>query len=213
MKLLLSNILLFLLFISIKGHIVLNYPQGSEEFNAGEGITIEWEVIVNHGPGSIELLYSDNGGVDWKEIVIGIDNSIVTYRWIVPNMETSNARIKVIQVNTGANYEDASDDFTISSITDIGENEINPHSFKLNNPYPNPFNNRSVISFELPGRSNIQLLVYDLLGRKIETLINEVLAEGKYNFNWNASAVSSGTYIVFLKSETSVESKKIILLK
>jgi len=212
-KLLLSNILFFLLCNSIIGHVLLNYPEGNEVFIAGEEITIEWEVLVYHGPGSFELFYSDNGGLEWKKIVDGIDNSILAYNWIIPNIETTNAKIKVIQVNTDTIYEHYTKDFTISLATDIGKFESIPYSFKLNNPYPNPFNNRSVISYELSNRGNVQLLIYDMLGRKIETLIDEIHAEGEYNFNWNASSLSSGTYIVFLKSKTSIASKKIILMK
>lgn len=213
MKILLSKIIFFLLFYSINGHVVLHYPQGSEVFISGEEIIIEWEVLADHGPASFELLYSDNGGISWEIIVNGISEIITTYNWIVPNMETLNARIKVIQVNSDMNYEYNSNNFTISSVTDIGDSETVPYSFKLDNPYPNPFNNRSVISFELSSSGNIQLLIYDLLGRKIEVLINEVRAEGKYNFSWNASTLSSGTYIVFLKSETYSESKKVIHMK
>lgn len=213
MKLLLSIILFFLLFNSIIGHVLLTYPAGNEVFIAGEEITIEWEVLVNHGPGSFELLYSDNGGVDWKVISDGIDNSILIYNWIIPNIETTNAKIKVIQVNAGTNYEHYTNDFTISLATDIREFKSIPYTFKLKNPYPNPFNSRSVISFQLSNSGATQLLIYNMLGQKIETLINEILIEGEYNYNWDASTLSSGTYIVFLKSETSIASKKIILMK
>lgn len=213
MKILFSNILFFLFFYSIDGHVILNYPVGNEIFIAGEEITLEWVVAVYHGPASFELLYSDNGGDSWEIIVSGISESITSHNWIVPNMVTTTGRIKVIQVNTGVNYDYNSSDFSITTPTTIGESEIVEYSFNLNNPYPNPFNNRSVISFELTSSGNVQLLIYDLLGRKVETLINEVRSEGKYNFSWNASTLSSGTYILILKSESYIKSKKLILMK
>lgn len=213
MKLLLSIIVFFLLLDSIIGHVLLNYPKGGELFTAGTEITIEWDVIVYHGPASFDLLYSDDGGVSWEEISIGINENNSTYNWIVPNLESTKARIKVLQVNTGTNYLSDSDNFTIRTATNIGESEITPYSFKLNNPYPNPFNSRSVISFQLSKSGASQLLIYNMLGQKIETLINEVLTEGEYNYNWDASPLSSGTYVVFLKSGSFTESKNIILMK
>ena len=62
-----------------------------------------------------------------------------------------------------------------------------PQEFKLCQNYPNPFNPNTVISFDLPAPSNVNLTVFNVLGQKVTTLIDEPLAAGTHDVNWDAS--------------------------
>lgn len=92
------------------------------------------------------------------------------------------------------------------------QNEI-PDEFNLSQNYPNPFNPATNISFEVPSATNVVLEIYDMLGRKVDELVNSNLAAGNYNMIWNAEAFSSGIYFYTLKAGDFNETKKMVLLK
>lgn len=88
-----------------------------------------------------------------------------------------------------------------------------PKTFSLSQNYPNPFNPNTTIKFDLPVSGLIKLSVYDILGREIETLINEDLKAGTYLVNWNASNYPSGIYFYRIETRDFTETKKMILIK
>jgi N-acetylneuraminic acid mutarotase len=88
-----------------------------------------------------------------------------------------------------------------------------PKTFRLEQNYPNPFNPSTTIRYQLPVASEVKLEVYDVLGKKIATLVNERQSAGSYQVVWNASGLSSGTYFYRLQAGTFVETKKMIMVK
>jgi len=92
------------------------------------------------------------------------------------------------------------------------ESEI-PLSFSLDQNYPNPFNPSTTIRYSIPQYSNVVIKVYDVLGNEIETLVSEDKSVGTYEITWYAQNLPSGIYFYQLKSESFVETKKMLLLK
>lgn len=88
-----------------------------------------------------------------------------------------------------------------------------PTEYALAQNYPNPFNPVTTIQIALPQAGHTMLRVYDLLGREVAVLVNESLAAGRYTVQFNASELSSGTYIYTLTSGGIRLSKRMILLK
>ncbi len=92
-----------------------------------------------------------------------------------------------------------------------------PEKFNLYQNYPNPFNPQTKIKFEVPKASFTKLIIYDLLGREVATLVNEELKPGTYEADWSAtgggSNFSSGVYFYKIISGDFVELKKMILIK
>ena len=86
-------------------------------------------------------------------------------------------------------------------------------SFNLAQNYPNPFNAATQIEYTLPNTAYVIIKIYDVLGREIETVVNEQKAEGKYRVLWNASKYSSGIYIYRLQAGDFIETKKMVLLR
>ncbi len=104
-----------------------------------------------------------------------------------------------------------------SSITGVEDLQEFPSTFALNQNFPNPFNPSTTIRFSLPHASNVRLTVYNLLGQKIEELINEQLSPGLKQVTWNATA-PSGMYLCTLEAEDGTgqrfrETKRMLLLK
>ncbi|MCL5029425.1 MAG: T9SS type A sorting domain-containing protein [Bacteroidetes bacterium] len=102
--------------------------------------------------------------------------------------------------------------------TDVINSQTLPKEFVLEGNYPNPFNPSTTIKFELPRRQNVELNIYNMLGDKVRTLVNNVLSSGENKIVWdgkddNNSVVSSGVYIYTLRMEDKIYSGKMILLK
>jgi len=78
----------------------------------------------------------------------------------------------------------------------VDENVIIPIQYALYLPFPNPFNPITTIEFSIPRSGVVTLNIYDVLGRKVETILNEYKDIGHYNMQWNASNVPSGIYFI-----------------
>lgn len=110
-------------------------------------------------------------------------------------------------------------DYQFTMATDIDDDNSNlPTAYALNQNYPNPFNPSTTISFDLPERSNVRLEIYNLLGQKIATLIDQTLAAGEYKVAWGGKnsagqPIASGIYIYRLLADDFLQTKKMLLLK
>ena len=92
-------------------------------------------------------------------------------------------------------------------------NKAIPAEFALNQNYPNPFNPGTTIEYHLPEKSFVSIKVYNLLGKEVESLVNENKAEGIHKVYFDASRLSSGVYFYKLRTGKFVEIKKMTLLK
>ena len=93
-----------------------------------------------------------------------------------------------------------------------------PDEFTLHQNYPNPFNPVTQIRYDLPEKSNVTLLIYDILGREVATLLNGELEPGYHSVIWNGQnkmgqAVSAGLYLYIIQAGEFRQTKKMVLLK
>ena len=93
-----------------------------------------------------------------------------------------------------------------------------PQEYALHQNYPNPFNPETIISLDLPLEGRARLCVYNILGRKVITLLDEELTAGTHTVLWDGAdesgqAVASGIYLYRLETETVTLSRKMMLLK
>ncbi|MBT8378518.1 MAG: S8 family peptidase [Ignavibacteria bacterium] len=88
-----------------------------------------------------------------------------------------------------------------------------PQNYNLSQNYPNPFNPSTNIQFAIPQSSFVTLEVFNALGESIGVLVSEELNAGTYNYDWNASDITSGIYFYRLQTAEFVETKKMILMK
>ena len=85
--------------------------------------------------------------------------------------------------------------------------------YALEQNYPNPFNPSTTLKYQIPQNGFVTLKVYDILGKEVATLVNEVKTQGRYEVNFNASNLASGVYLYRLNVNDYVDVKKMILLK
>ncbi|MBU0560439.1 MAG: T9SS type A sorting domain-containing protein [Bacteroidetes bacterium] len=108
--------------------------------------------------------------------------------------------------------------YPAANITGVSEELEMPNEFKLLQNYPNPFNPSTVIEFTLPKFQQVSLVIYDILGRSVKTLVNEERHAGQHRVTWNSTnnlglAVSSGVYFYEMKTSDMVKVRKMMLLR
>ena len=88
-----------------------------------------------------------------------------------------------------------------------------PKSFSLYQNYPNPFNPTTNIKLDVSKSGLVKIVVYDVSGREVSTIVNEPMQSGSYTVDFNASGLSSGVYFYSLITGGYSETKKMILIK
>ncbi|MCP4633592.1 MAG: T9SS type A sorting domain-containing protein [candidate division Zixibacteria bacterium] len=101
-----------------------------------------------------------------------------------------------------------------ASSTYIGSERDNLNcDYTIHGNYPNPFNALTVISYSLKYPANVSIDIYDILGRHVETLVNNKNKAGRHTIHWNASDYSSGVYFYKLTANDKILTKRMMLLK
>jgi len=96
----------------------------------------------------------------------------------------------------------------------VGEDRSDlPKTFTLSQNYPNPFNPSTAISYQLPASNLVTLKIFDILGREITTLVNEVKTPGEYSVQWDPQGQASGVYFYTLRAGDFVATRKLVLLR
>ncbi|MGN8225615.1 T9SS type A sorting domain-containing protein [Gracilimonas sp. BCB1] len=161
------------------------------------------------------LLYMNNG--EMNEIIATGENKSQVY---VPT-EVAWQEVEKVGVVI-ANYSNSGSTREIQLLVGKEGNTITirdpeytdlPNSVKVYQNYPNPFNPETTISFELPRSAFVELTVYDITGRKVQTLTAQDFRLGSYSIPFNAQGLSSGVYFYRLKINDEVFTKKMTLLK
>jgi hypothetical protein len=98
-------------------------------------------------------------------------------------------------------------------VTGIEKHQELPGSFALSQNYPNPFNPTTTITYEIPKALQVRLTVYDILGREVQTLVNEMKQPGRYETTFNASKLASGVYLYRLRAGGFVGTKKLLVIR
>lgn len=97
--------------------------------------------------------------------------------------------------------------------TGVNDKTNIPKEFKLEQNFPNPFNPTTTISYSIKEKSQVRLSIYDILGREVDVLVDEVQDAGNYNVNFSSFNFASGIYFYKLRAGNFIDVKKMILLK
>jgi predicted acyl esterase len=96
---------------------------------------------------------------------------------------------------------------------DLREGTESPYEYSLSQNYPNPFNPATIIEYTLAGKNLVTVKIFDILGREINTLVNEVKDAGNYEVLFDGSKLSSGVYFYTIKSGNFTDAKRMLLVK
>jgi hypothetical protein len=127
----------------------------------------------------------------------------------VEKAQTYTYRIKAYKDSAESDY---SNEASII-LTGVKEESEIPIEYSISQNYPNPFNPTTQIKFALPKKALTKITIYDLLGREIQTLINNELEAGYHEIKIDANDLQSGVYFYRIQAEDFIHSKKMILMK
>ena len=151
------------------------------------------------------IFISDNKASTWLQYNMGLTSNIYIYDFVVAGDN--------ILAGTSQGVWIRSINDTVTT-TAVNESKImNPTVFMLFQNYPNPFNPITIIKYDLPKAGRVTLKIYDVLGRKVATLINEEKPAGRYQVEFNGSSFASGVYFYRIQAGNYSSVKKMILLK
>jgi hypothetical protein len=171
------------------------------------GVKLNWETeteVNNYGFEIHRSAQNDN----WEEIGFveghGNSNSPKKYSFIDNGIVTGNYFYRLKQIDNDGTY-----DYSKVIEINFGTSQV----YALNQNYPNPFNPVTSISFQIPTKSSVTLKVYDIVGKEVATLVDEVKEAGSYIMSFNGSGLASGFYIFKLQANDFVEIRKMVLMK
>jgi hypothetical protein len=186
------------------------------------------------------IYYSSDGGVNWLQTLSGINVRTLLANDSIVIAGTSMNGV-LVSTNHGQTWKNKNDNLPISNIASlqfsngyviagtngrsvwkrplseiIGIQNISteiPSKYSQSQNYPNPFNPTTNIKFSIVNSGEVKLVVYDIQGREVQTLVNESLKPGTYEAAFDGSQFTSGVYFYKLITDGFTETKKMILIK
>jgi len=158
------------------------------------------------------VFISRDGGKNWQYNDYGIPDSLLAN---VLHLFLDHEETLYANISTGTGIYLYRLDKTIGTGTSSNEsgNSGLPESVELHQNYPNPFNPVTVIEYDISEPMEVTLRVYDVMGRLVDTLVDQMVSPGRHQATWNASNVGSGTYIYRLRAGDFVQSRQMLLIK
>jgi hypothetical protein len=178
----------------------------------GSDIKLSWKTAteINNYGFEIERCALSAERQAWGKIGFvngnGNSNSPKSYSFVDDNVTAGKYSYRLKQIDNDGQFE-----YSKTVEVDLGA----PKKFELSQNYPNPFNPSTVISYQLSAPSKVTLKVYDLLGREVAVLVNEVQQPGNYNSQFSIVnyQLSSGVYFYRLQTDNFSATKKMMLIK
>ena len=193
----------------------------------------QWLKVANHP--AYDIQYSLDQSMKNVSVQISQSQTTGTY-WKMPvemRFRLANARDTTVKVFNSANQQLFQFSFpvavvrltvdpdsqivlktlSVQEVTSVHKQIGLSMHYQLQQNYPNPFNPETVIEYALPQRSHVMLQVYDILGRKVEELLNQISDAGVHSITWNASHLPSGVYYYTMNAGQYSETRTMILAK
>jgi photosystem II stability/assembly factor-like uncharacterized protein len=199
------------IYAGVSGGIYRSTDNGIIWTQVNSGLKYTWsapDVTVNGSlvfarTGDGRVFYSKNKGDQWE---------LINTDWTDNTFHTMGVNNSYLFIGT---YNGGLWRYSLADInTEVKSQKCSlPETFELHQNYPNPFNPSTTISFSIPVMSEVKLVVYDCLGRKVAALVNEHKNIGRYSVNFNAGNLASGIYLYVLYSEKYTIVKKMLLLR
>ena len=171
-------------------------------------VTLRWSTASETNNSNFEIerssvngSYSKVGSVAGNGTVSSTSNYFFTDR----NLSSGNYSYRLKQIDFNGSFEY----FNLNNEVNVGI----PSKFELSQNYPNPFNPSTTINFDIPSDGKVSIKLFDMSGKEVAVLVNEVKTAGYYSVNFNASSLSSGIYFYNITADNFTSTKKMTLIK
>ena len=186
-------------------------PQGLTALENGSSLILQWNTQIDEDFSYHNIYRNDLSSLDPAMVFTTTDSF-----YIDQEGNQGSYEYWITAVDGAGNESDASN--IIAVVLSASEQATMPAVFALEQNYPNPFNPSTQIRYALPEATSVKITVYDMMGRKVRKLVQDVQPAGYHAALWNATndkgiPVSAGMYIYTLKAGDHHQMKKMILLK
>lgn len=162
-------------------------------------------------PGKLDYIFYSDASIDTgKHYIL---NTLA-----IDQTDLDNYNLQLDDTQEASDHLPLVFDIIVSSNVGVGDDDALPNSFRIYPNYPNPFNSTTKIDYQLPKKTNVQLVIFDILGRSVITLVDDILNPGYKTITWNGidafgNNVSAGMYFYMIQTGKNREVKKMVLLK
>jgi hypothetical protein len=179
----------------------------SSSINNGK-VELSWKTSTENNNYGFDLERKFENNSDWIKIGFvkgsGNSNSPNSYSFLDSPLEIGTYKYRLKQIDLDGHFK-------YSNEIEVVYNNV--FYFSLNQNYPNPFNPSTTISYQLSAGGLVSIKVYDVLGKEIATLVNEIKQSGIHEVNFDASEYSSGIYLYRMTVNNFTQIRKMIVLK
>jgi len=177
-------------------------------------IKFVWARAIDTDPGDTLQYKLRLNGPGFDTTLAGLRDTTVELN-IMSRLRLQSAYTWTASVSDGLVSVASIDTFTFrASSTGTEELASNlPKEYALHQNYPNPFNPSTTIGFDVPQRSFVKLVVYDLLGREVKTLVDEEKTPGRYEVKLDATGLTSGVYFYRIVAENFTQVREMMVIK
>ncbi len=189
-------------------------PKGTDV--VGGYVTRHSDVRFYNGSGKLlEGWQNEEAGVGYFTLPVdhGEDGTI----WRISSRRSASLRLMTVPPYLARNERELllpkEVVFGTDTTTNDGVNDELPSSFELKQNFPNPFNPSTRIQFDISSQTNVRLDIYNIIGQRVTTLVNEEKSPGRYEVTFDASSLASGVYLYRLHTETYQKTRQMLLVK
>ncbi|MCX6158128.1 MAG: T9SS type A sorting domain-containing protein [Ignavibacteriae bacterium] len=203
---------------SVDGNVLNNAPlpvllSSFSSVLKGHDVNLTWKTDRETNNAGFDVERKSEGSNLWNKVGYvkgkGSTNSPASYTFEDKKLNSGKYNYRLKQIDYNGNFEY----HNLATIVDVAL----PTKFNLSQNYPNPFNPTTKIDFDLPFDSKVNIVLYDMTGREVKTLVNETRTAGYYTVQFNAADLSSGMYFYRIITKSSgkdfVMTKKMMLVK
>ncbi len=174
----------------------------------GNKIILTWTTATETNNYGFEISRKKSNN-EWEKIgfINGAGNSlnVNSYRFVDENLSVGSYSYRLKQIDYSGSYKY----YDLANVLEVGV----PDKIELMQNYPNPFNPTTKIEYTINIRELVTIKIYDVLGKEVKTLVNEVKEPGRYTIELDGKDLSSGVYYYQMKTGENVSVKKMMLIK
>jgi len=189
---------------------------------------LSWDHVPNHDHYIVEhnyKTYYDMLGYPDIYAASTANNTIANYFYHVPSTWEKYIYFSVVAIDNSvkacsapATIYYSPEDFTGIDEANHTMTQVSTTKYRLQHNYPNPFNSETTIHFDIPNSEQVEISIFDVVGKKICTLINETLPSGSHTLSWSGKndkyiTVPSGLYILRMQAGQFEKTQKLLLCK